>query len=241
MWDASAGVAGSSATESCVGYEPPAPTDLAMLATCAGVAQSYEFEDAKLDIFYGYSDSTPGASETHEPITLDPAQCGDARAWHLMTSGQASWGAGWGFHEQTLDYSAWDGIALWARAGEGTTALFGFYINDGISRGETVIDPATGEKACYSDGDDWDLDGKPNLSLPPESLMCSSWGVTVKVDDQWRFILLPWSVWTNSKARISALGLTTADIRVSQILAIPCADLDLTIASLGAYRAIAQP
>lgn len=235
------GVAGSTAAASCVGVEPPTPANAVMLDSCAAVAQGYEFQVQNPGISYGWVDSTPGAKETHTVTTLDPALCGDTDAYRFTMTGSASTGGNYDFGGMPRDLSAWDGFALWVRAGAGTTASFGIAVWDATTLGNTVINSATGEKACYVPGDDWDLDGVPNLSLPPWPLLCQGWSVNLTVTDQWRFVLLPWSIWSSANERVAAIGIKTSGLSGWQLYLNPCSATDLWIASLGPYRAIAQP
>lgn len=234
------GAAGSSAAQSCVGYVSPEPANPPTLPTCDAVAQAYEFGDAKAGVTFGWVDSTPGVTEHHETAALNPDLCGDVDALHLTISGQASYGGSYELSGDK-DCGGYDGIALWVRAGTGTTAAFRLAIWDGVSLGQVVLDPATGEKACYNPGDDWDLDGHPNLSLPPWGLLCQGWDVNLTVGDQWQFVMLPWSIWSTTSAGTARAGIDPSDLRLWQLYTGACADFDLWIASIGPYRALTQP
>lgn len=89
-----------------------------------------------------------GTAVFYEPIP-DGQRCESTAALPLFSCGHNDWGAGfstWALRESPGDGSDWEGLALWARAGDPSDRVVTFLIEDrfGSSDG-TVVDPETGE------------------------------------------------------------------------------------------------
>ena len=207
---------------------------------CSVVTNQYEMlEYSPNQMSSCYMDGTPDESCTMTKVTQSGGTCGDPDGWRLTASSTAFFGGAFGFWNFAENYSGWDGIGIWAKLEQGAPTEFRLAMSDGSS--EPVIDPATGYPSCYYDytsaGQDWDHDGVANLSPPPESLRCKgSWSVTVAIDQQWRFLMLPWSVWQAYPGNLtSAIDPKALSILTFQFP--PCSDFALQLGWVGAYRA----
>ena len=229
----------STVAEACAEYTPP--TQAVVVPTesdCAVVANQYETLPYRTNLFGCYMDGTPDQSCTMAADTQSADACGDPAGWRLMASSTAFWGGGFGFWVFDEDYSGWDGIGIWARLEQDTKTEFRLSMQDNTSK--PVVDPATGYPSCYNagspTGQDWDHDGVANLSPPPQSLRCKGWSVTIAIDQQWRFFMLPWSVWqADSESLASAIDPKTLSVLSFQFP--PCSDFTLQLGWVGAYRA----
>ena len=231
----------STVAEACAEYHP---ASLAVVvpseSDCSVVASQYEtLEYSPNQLSSCYMDGTPDESCTMTKVTQSGGACGDPDGWRLTASSIAFFGGGFGFWSFGENYSGWDGIGVWAKLEQGPAISFRLTVLDGSS--EPVIDPTTGYPSCYYDyssaGQDWDHDGVANLSPPPESLRCKgNWSVTIAIDQQWRFLMLPWSVWQASPGNLtSAIDPKTLSQLTFQFP--PCSDFALQLGWVGAYRA----
>jgi hypothetical protein len=231
----------STVAEVCADYYPawsavivPSESD------CNVVANQYEtLEYSPNNWSSCYMDGTPDQSCTMTKVTQLGGACGSPDNWRLTASSTAFFGGGFGFWNFAQNYSGWDGIGIWAKLEQGPAISFRLTVLDGSS--EPVIDPTTGYPSCYYDstsaGQDWDHDGVANLSPPPESLRCKGiWTVPIAIDSQWRFLMLPWSVWQASPGNLtSAIDPKTLNQLTVQFP--PCSDFALQLGWVGAYRA----
>jgi hypothetical protein len=231
----------STVAAACADYHP---SSLAVVvpseSDCGVVANQYEtleFSPNQMSSCFG--DGTPDQSCTMTKVTQSGGACGDPDGWRLAASSTAFFGAVFGFWNFAENYGGWDGIGIWARLEQGAVTEFSLTMLDGSS--EPVVDPATGNPSCYydltSDGQDWDHDGIDNLSPPPESLRCKGiWSVTIAIDQQWRFLMLPWSDWQAYRGDLTS----TIDPKTLSQLTFqfpPCSDFALQLGWVGAYRA----
>jgi hypothetical protein len=231
----------STAAEACAEYHPAAsavvvPTE----SDCSVVANQYETLEYRTDKgFTCFTDGTPNQSCTMTMSTQSAGACGDPDGWRLTASSTAFFGGAFGFWAFAEDYSEWDGIGIWARLEQRAKTEFPLTLLDATS--QPIVDPTTGYPSCYYDstttGQDWDHDGVANLSPPPESLRCKGiWSVTIVIDQQWRFLMLPWSVWRDRFASpADAIDPKTLSVLTFQFL--PCSDFALQLGWVGAYRA----
>lgn len=230
----------STIADACAEYHP---SSLAVVvpseSDCSVVASQYDTLEYSPNQLSGcYMDGTPDETCTMTKVTQSGGACGDPDGWRLAASSTAFFGGGFGFWNFAENYSGWDGIGIWAKLEQGATTEFRLTLVDGSS--EPVIDPTTGYPSCYDDyssaGQDWDHDGVANLSPPPESLRCKgNWSVTIAIDQQWRFLMLPWSVWQADPGSLtSAIDPKTLSQLTFQFP--PCSDFALQLGWAGAYR-----
>ena len=90
---------------------------------------------------------TNGTAVFYEPIP-DGQRCESTAALPLFSCGHNDWGAGfstWALRASAADGSDWEGLALWARAGDPSDRVVSLLIEDrfGSSDGR-VLDPETG-------------------------------------------------------------------------------------------------
>jgi len=231
----------STVAEACAAYHPSSSAVVVPSESdCSVVANQYETLEYSPNQWSScYMDGTPNQSCTMTKVTQADGACGDPDAWRLTASSAAFFGGAFGFWSFTENYGDWDGIGIWAKLEQGATTEFRLTMLDGSS--EPVVDPATGNPSCYydssSDGQDWDHDGIANLSPPPESLRCKgSWSVTIAIDQQWRFLMLPWSVWQAYPGNLTS-AIDPKSLNQLTFQFPPCSDFALQLGWVGAYRA----
>jgi hypothetical protein len=99
-----------------------------------------------------------------------------------------------------------------------------------------ILDDSTGEKTCYTDGDDWDLDGIPNSASPPQTIRCAPWQVWLRFDGEWQLTLIPWSALTQDNPALRSMGIDLAHIAQIAPTAMPCEWFELWMDEVALYR-----
>ena len=83
--------------------------------------------------WFGFGDMTPGATQAIALQPIPDGRCGSTTALVLEAHGYDDWGAGFGEYQTAMapaDASAYEGVSLWARVGDGASTGFLMTIND---------------------------------------------------------------------------------------------------------------
>jgi hypothetical protein len=216
---------------SCDDFTPPAVTSTPRLSTCDEVA-ALEVSPRTAIVQRCYAGGSYGSTCSIQTSAIEEGWCGNDSALVLGTAGTQARGASFIMAQSAWDLGGYEGIGFWAKAAPGTTVRIRFALWDAQVFPQTPVS----ERSCYYFGDDWDGDGRVNLALPPLELLCDAWTLRVSIDDQWRYVMLPWGSWKNRNAKAQAAGIVPAKIREFQIYTDPCADIELWITGFGGYR-----
>jgi hypothetical protein len=235
------GTSGLGSLDLACALEPLSP-DVSRIAGCPNADTAHEFsavqdfETSSIGtngLWWAWGE--PGTTSSAHVEALDNDACGQQRALVISSSEQVLYGSGWG-PGTPVDAQGWDGLALRARAGTALTIGVQLSVLDPDSGGRT-IDSTTGERTCYTQGDDWDLDGQPNTAPPPTNLACSNWWVSLAFDTDFSVVLIPWAAFEQPNAALRAGGLDVSRLVGQFLRAGPCSGFELWIDEMDLYRA----
>lgn len=183
-----------------------------------------DFERGEASDFYTNSDGSRGSTTDPPPGSKSPVaasieggRCGVSSYAYRMTGESLSgWGMvfGFNFRDGPEDLSEWEGVAFWVRR-KGSSGRSLFF---------SVFDPGTDPKG-----------GKCDDTTEVLTEKCDTYGAGVGLEEEWRFVVLPFAELSQR-----GFGFSTEHLIVEQIYGLNWAagpgDWDLWIDDIALFR-----
>jgi hypothetical protein len=181
-------------------------------------------------------------------------RCGSESALHLTAARNNDWGCLFGNYAlatQTFDASAYDGVALWAKAAPGTTKTITIVLEDKYSRNLTDENDEVIEESSFCEDEEGaggqninPTTGQPGSGsvsvpgyIPSENACGNPYNAVVMVTEDWQLYRVPFASFTQTalpNRRIE--GIDRASIRGMTLRAPKQAVVDMWIDDIAYYH-----